>query len=161
VVVLEARSRVGGRVHTLYTPFSTGLHAEAGGESIDDNHDQIQALVARFGLRTERRPPDKLLDARVYYRRSKRGLTQIIARRQGVVVLDYLRFGDALATLSQNIDPEHPERAPNADELDRRTLDDFIRSQHLVREAEFLVRLQNRASYNAEPSQLSLLFVAQ
>jgi monoamine oxidase len=34
VVVLEARDRVGGRVHTLYDPFSGGLHAEAGGESI-------------------------------------------------------------------------------------------------------------------------------
>src|SRR5437764_11725067 len=31
VVVLEARDRVGGRVHTLYDPFTTGLHAEAGG----------------------------------------------------------------------------------------------------------------------------------
>jgi monoamine oxidase len=161
VVVLEARPRVGGRVHTLYTPFSTGLHAEAGGESIDDNHDQIQALVARFGLRTERRPPDKLLDARVYYRRKRSVLREFLGRRQGAVLLDYLRFSDALATLSQDIDPEHPERAPNADELDRRTLDDFIRSQHLVPEAEFLVRLQNRASYNAEPSHLSLLFVAQ
>ncbi len=40
VVVLEARDRVGGRVHTLYDPFSPGLHAEAGGESIDDNHDR-------------------------------------------------------------------------------------------------------------------------
>src|SRR5438552_4463868 len=36
-VVLEARSRVGGRVHTLRQPFSPGQHAEAGGESIDDD----------------------------------------------------------------------------------------------------------------------------
>ena len=45
--------------------------------------------------------------------------------------------------------------------LDRQTLDDFIRAQRLVPEAEFLVRLQNRAEYNAEPSELSMLFVAQ
>src|SRR5690349_2096541 len=45
VVVLEARSRVGGRVHTLRDPFTSGLHAEGGGESIDDNHGAIQALV--------------------------------------------------------------------------------------------------------------------
>src|SRR5262245_24233441 len=44
VVVLEARDRVGGRVHTLYEPFSPGMHAEAGGESIDDNHDRLLAL---------------------------------------------------------------------------------------------------------------------
>src|SRR5262249_57002217 len=35
------------------------------------------------------------------------------------------------------------------------------RSLQLVPEAEFLVRLQNRASYNAEARELSMLFVAQ
>src|SRR6202011_6049983 len=60
VVVLEARPRVGGRVHTLYgqqdgVPLGAGLHAEAGGESIDDNHNQLQAMLRRFGLATERR----------------------------------------------------------------------------------------------------------
>ena len=75
VLVLEARARVGGRVHTLYDPFSAGLHAEAGGESIDDNHDRIQALVARFGLETERRPPNKLLESVAYYRRQRSPIT--------------------------------------------------------------------------------------
>jgi monoamine oxidase len=161
VVVLEARDRVGGRVHTLYDPFSTGLHAEAGGESIDDNHDQIQALVTRFGLQTERRPANKLLQSVTYYRGERSPLTTFLTRRQGAVLLDYLRFGDALDALSQGVDPVHPERAPNAAELDRQTLNDFIRSLHLVPEAEFLVRLQNRASYNAEARDLSMLFVAQ
>jgi monoamine oxidase len=161
VVVLEARKRVGGRVHTLYSPFSDGLHAEAGGESIDDNHDQIQALIARFGLHTERRPPNKLLESVVYRHRQREPITAFLQRRGGAVLRDYLRFGDALDRLSENIDPAHPERASNAAELDGRTLDHFIRNQHLVPQAEFLVRLQNRASYNAEASELSLLFVAQ
>jgi monoamine oxidase len=161
VVVLEARDRVGGRVHTLYEPFSTGLHAEAGGESIDDNHDQLQALIAHFGLQTERRPPDKLLQAVTYYRGKRSPLTTFLGRRRGAVLRDYLRFGAALDTLSQGVDPAHPERAANAAELDRQTLDGFIRRLRLVPEAEFLVRLQNRASYNAEATELSMLFVAQ
>ena len=161
VVVLEARDRVGGRVHTLYDPFSSGLHAEAGGESIDDNHDRIQALVARFGLQTERRPPDKLLQSVTYYRGVREPLTSFLVRRDGAVLQDYLRFGTALDAISQGVDPEHPERAANAAALDRQTLDGFIRRLRLVPEAEFLVRLQNRASYNAEASELSMLFVAQ
>jgi monoamine oxidase len=50
VTVLEARHRVGGRVHTLHAPFNGGLYAEMGGESIDDNHTHIQALARRYGL---------------------------------------------------------------------------------------------------------------
>jgi monoamine oxidase len=161
VIVVEARDRVGGRVHTLYDPFSGGLHAEAGGESIDDNHDRIQALVARFGLATERRPPNKLLEAVTYYRHQRSPITSFLAGRDGAVVSDYLRFSDALEAATVGVDPEHPERAPNAGELDRQTLDDFIRRQRLVPEAEFLVRLQNRAEYNTEPARLSMLFVAQ
>ena len=150
VVVLEARNRVGGRVHTLRDPFSSGLHAEAGGESIDDNHDRIQALLARFGLQTEQRPPDKLIQSVTYYRGKRGPLTTLLARRGGAVLLDYLRFGTALDAFSQGIDPEHPEQASNAAALDHQTLDAFIRHLHLVPEADFLVRLQNRASYNAE-----------
>jgi monoamine oxidase len=104
VVVLEARDRVGGRVHTIYDPFSPGLHAEAGGESIDDNHDRIQALVARFGLETERRPPNKLLESVTYYRRNRSPIAEFLARRDGAVVTDYLRFGDALEAIAEGLE---------------------------------------------------------
>src|ERR1700722_12187674 len=61
VVVLEARSRVGGRVHTLYggedgVPFARGLRAEVGGEAIGDTPTPLQAMRHRFGLTRERRP---------------------------------------------------------------------------------------------------------
>ena len=161
VVVLEARHRVGGRVHTLYAPWSAGLHAEAGGESIDDNHDAIQAMVRRFGLRTEKRPVQKLVDARVFYKGQAGVLAAFLLGRGGKVVQDYLRFGDALATFSANVDPTYPERAPHAAAIDAQDLDGFIRGLHLVPEAEFLVRLQNRGEFNAEARDVSMLFAAQ
>jgi len=161
VVVLEARERVGGRVHTLWEPYSDGLHAEAGGESIDNNHHHLLALIHRFGLRTEARPTDKLTRAVVYRRGRRSPLAEFITHRGGAVAADYVRFSDALARVSAAIDPHFPERATNAHELDAHSLEDFIRSQHLVPGAEFLVRLQNRAEYNAEARELSLLFVAQ
>src|SRR6266849_4730620 len=108
VVVLEARQRVGGRVHTLYRPFANGLHAEAGGESIDDNHDRLQELIARFGLRTERRPPNKLLESVVYRHRKRGPLTAFLQGRQGTVLQDYLRFNDALDRFSEGVEPVHP-----------------------------------------------------
>ena len=47
VVVLEARDRVGGRVHSV--PFAGGL-VERGAEFVFDGHQHVHALCARFGL---------------------------------------------------------------------------------------------------------------
>jgi monoamine oxidase len=161
VVVLEARSRVGGRVHTLYQPFSAAGHAEAGGESIDDDHHALLDLIRRFGLATERRPPQKPYDAAVYYRGRRTTLPAFLAGRGGRVLQDVLRFDNALAALGDGVDPEHPARASRAEEFDHRNLDDFVREQRLLPEAEFIVRLQNKSGYNAELHEISLLFVAQ
>lgn len=47
VVVLEARDRVGGRVHSV--PFAGGL-VERGAEFVFDDHERVHAMCARFGL---------------------------------------------------------------------------------------------------------------
>ena len=50
VSILEARTRAGGRVHTLRAPFSDGLYAEAGAARIQDSHDYTLRYVKRFNL---------------------------------------------------------------------------------------------------------------
>lgn len=50
VTVLEARQRLGGRVHTLSAPFSDGQFAEAGASRIPSNHDLTLAYATHFGL---------------------------------------------------------------------------------------------------------------
>ncbi len=161
VVVLEARDRVGGRVHTVHTPFSDGLYAEMGGESIDENHTALLTLVRRFGLLTDHRARQKPYDAVTYYRGRRTRLPLFLARRRGAVLDDVLRFADAEAALGDGVDPSHPERAKNAERLDATSLDTFIRAQHLNAEADFIVRLESRALYNADATDLSLLFIAQ
>src|ERR1044071_1386261 len=49
VTVFEARTRVGGRVLTLRKEFS-GMHGEAGGELIDEDHDELRKLAKEVGL---------------------------------------------------------------------------------------------------------------
>jgi monoamine oxidase len=161
VVVLEARTRVGGRVHTLHEPFDVGLHAEAGGESIDDTHDRLLAMIRRFGLVTEHRPVNKTLNGLVFYGNERSRTSDFVQRRSGAVAADYLRFGEAIAKLSAAIDAEHPEQATNAEVLDGQSVEDFVAAQRLAPEAEFLVRADYRGNYNAELSDVSLLFVAQ
>ena len=51
VEILEARPRVGGRVHTLREPFTDGLYAEVGAMRIPRTHDLTMAYCERFGLR--------------------------------------------------------------------------------------------------------------
>jgi monoamine oxidase len=50
VTVLEARSRPGGRVHTLRDPFSDGLTAEAGGMSFSDGFRHFIRYLETFKI---------------------------------------------------------------------------------------------------------------
>ena len=69
VRVIEARARLGGRVHTIRNSFRHDQHAEAGGELIEEEHAAVQELARRLRLSTE--PA------------LKRGFGQYIARRNG------------------------------------------------------------------------------
>ncbi|NQZ86203.1 MAG: FAD-dependent oxidoreductase [Colwellia sp.] len=50
VTILEARNRVGGRVHTLYEPFENGQFAEAGASRIPSDHNLTLAYIEHFAL---------------------------------------------------------------------------------------------------------------
>jgi monoamine oxidase len=60
VTVLEARTRPGGRVHTLREPFSDRLYAEAGAARIPANHDITLKYVKEFALELEPFYPSRL-----------------------------------------------------------------------------------------------------
>jgi monoamine oxidase len=50
VTILEARTRAGGRVHTLREPFADNLHAEAGAMFIPESHHLVMQYVRLFRL---------------------------------------------------------------------------------------------------------------
>src|SRR5512132_538157 len=60
VTILEARTRPGGRVHTLREPFSDGLYAEAGAARIPDNHDLTLKYLKLFDVPLEPMYPSQL-----------------------------------------------------------------------------------------------------
>jgi len=171
VLVLEARPRVGGRVHTVHggqdgVPLDRGLRAELGGESIDDTHTALRSMVRRFGLTTERRPDDTTSRAEkgvFRYQGKTYTFAELTALRGGTVLGDYLRVDDELARLADKhrVDPEHPERADGAAALDAMSFATWLDSLHLVPEARFVAEQANVSIYNAELSDLSMLFVAQ
>jgi monoamine oxidase len=160
VTVLEARDRVGGRVHTLHAPFTDGLHVEAGGESIDDNHVQIQALARHYGLALARRPADKLERAAVVLG-GHRSVLQSTAAADPAMLSGYVSFGAGLISLAGNLDPAHPESTPMAEVWDARSLQDYADTQTLDPAAELLVQSDYRGNFNAQLHEVSLLFALQ
>jgi monoamine oxidase len=54
VTVVDAQSRVGGRVLTIRDAFSDGQHGEAGGDMINEEHSEIRRLAAELGLKLTR-----------------------------------------------------------------------------------------------------------
>jgi monoamine oxidase len=172
VVVLEARPRVGGRVHTLYggddgVPFEEGLHAEAGGESIDDNHTAILGLLRRLGISTERRrggsTTERATTGLFRYRGHTYTFAELSALRGGLALADYLRVSEELQRLTEKhrVDPEHPEAADHATDLDRESFATWLDSLKLVPEARFVAEQANVSLYDAELRDVSMLFVAQ
>jgi monoamine oxidase len=171
VVVLEARSRVGGRVHTVHggadgVPLAPGLRAELGGESIDESHVGLLGLLDRFGIATERRPGntrDRVLRGRVRYQGRNSTFGELMQGRDGAVLRAYAGAYDAIDRLADAhaVDPEHPETARDAAALDRLSFAAWLDRLDLPPEADFVVRQANTSLYNCELADLSMLFVAQ
>jgi monoamine oxidase len=60
VTILEARSRVGGRVFTIREPFADGLYAEGGAMQVFDNHNWTMKYIQLFGLELDMIQPPPL-----------------------------------------------------------------------------------------------------
>ena len=132
VTVLEARERVGGRVFSV-RKFSSGLVAEGGGEFIDQQHARMLAYVKEFNLSlgevgSWRGQTD---DWGAYA--GKAGLGHDANVWGFDLDSEFEKMWVALAELGKQVpDPMHPETAPNAKELDKRSSADWIEAQDLV-----------------------------
>lgn len=161
VTVLEARPRVGGRVHTVRT-FADGQYAEAGGEFIEDHHQRMRALCEQFGLS---------LDEVTFGWASSKGYAafegkQGFEHEQTVWGCDLEselgRVWAALAELGKQVpDPAQPNRAVDAAALDRRSAADWLDALNVHPSAKLAFRARLRAEYTIEAEHFSLLDLAR
>ena len=166
VTVLEARDRVGGRVHTLYKDFCQEQHAEAGGEYIDSIqvHTQMHRYIRQFGLQVEPVNIDPTGQG-IYYVKQRRfplsddGIAQTLGSE---VVADIDRFWDQLERLAQSLIPDLVNFIdnPNALVLDQLTVAEWMDGLNLNPMARILIEGYLRGEYD-EPTKLSLLFLLQ
>ena len=154
VVVLEARDRVGGRVHTVRFP--DGQHAEAGGEYIDTIHTTMRHYVRRFGLRLEDvRQEGSDLPGAAYVAGHRR---RFGAAFDGSVQDEADRFDSRMEALAGHVSAGDPRGRA----LDRRSAADVLDDLGLGSRARMLVSHATiRDDYTVEPRQVSALFVAQ
>lgn len=150
VTVLEARERVGGRVHTLYD-FIPGKHVEAGAELIGANHPTWQAYAKRFKLEMLERTdyPDSEIPCFL----NGKLLSPKEAERLWKEVAEQLNLYNALA---EKVDPIQPWKSPNALALDSKTVDSWIDDLKCSETCKRAIRLSESSDAN-DPGWESLL----
>jgi len=161
VTVLEARGRVGGRVHSLRC-FSDGLVAEAGGEFIEETHARMLAYADEFNLKLGRVGSWQGQDADWASFEGKAG-PMSNAEIWGVNLHDEVeKIWLALAELGELVpDPSWPQAARGAAYLDTKSTADWIDSLdvHPLAKKDFIQHI--RAEYTCEPERHSLLDLAR
>ncbi|MFN8052448.1 MAG: NAD(P)/FAD-dependent oxidoreductase [Acidimicrobiales bacterium] len=166
VVVVEARERLGGRVHTLGRDGSFGsgasqpLIAEGGGESIDDRHDRLRWWISELGLRTTSRLADRETSALIDAAGLRTSGAELLGVDGGRVAADYERAYAAIENLAGDEDPTQPAGWRDAERLDAQDVASFLDSLSLHPLARFAVDSDLRSSYNCELGDLSLLLLA-
>ena len=152
VVVLEARERVGGRLHTRHLG---DAELDVGGQWLGPGQDRAYALANALGLRTfgtftEGKKVLELDGRRRTYRGSIPTLSPL-----GLAQLQLLLL--AIDGPRRLVDPAAPETAPFAGRLDASTVEAYRRGLGTGREVRGVMDAALRAIFGAEASDLSAL----
>lgn len=160
VVVLEARSRVGGRCYT-FRGFAENQHAEAGGEFIDEGHARMRALAREFGLALD--PVTTRWEKAEWGVFEGRSGWENDTTLWGVDVhAETEKIWQALSELGRRVpDPADPLAAPEAAALDRHTAAEWVQTLNAPHFARLAYEAHIRAEYTAETRQFSLLDLAR
>lgn len=157
VAVLEARDRVGGRVHTIY--LDDGTPIDLGGTFLGAQHERTRALLAEMVCETipaNEAGGDNIL---VYKGEVKRysGLVP------GINIFSMAGIGlsiEMLNCMSKDVPAEEPWNAPKAKEWDAMTLAQWIDNPfHLsTEESRMIMRSVLGGLFTSDPSEVSFLY---
>jgi monoamine oxidase len=153
VTVLEARERVGGRIHTTDVG---GEPVDLGAHWIGPGQDRLAELARELGVGRE---PQYLEGRNVLALGGRRSLFRGTIPRLGPLALADVQLGLARIDLMRRRVPrEAPWRARRAKRWDALTLADLTRTKVRTRAARALFELTARIAFGAELEDLSLLY---
>jgi monoamine oxidase len=161
VTVLEARSRVGGRVYSLRS-FLHGQVAEGGGEFIEESHTRMLAFAKQFNLPLGRVGSWQGQDEDWGCFEGKAGHLSDDSIWGINIHNEEARIWGALAELGKLVpEPARPQAARDAERLDRQSALDWLGSldAHPLAKSHFIQHI--RSEYTTEPERFSLLDLAR
>lgn len=153
VLVLEARDRVGGKVHDL--PITNGGYVELGGTYVGPCQDRILALAEELDIKTY---PTYRTGKTTYYNHGKRTIYD--AEGPPLSETTKSQYGRAIGQLdsmAQKLDVHKPWEHSDAPQWDSMTLATWMKENLTDTDGYQLVELSVRSLCSAEPEDLSLL----
>jgi monoamine oxidase len=156
VLVLEARSRVGGR--TLNQRLAGGVISEVGGQYVGPTQDRIQALARAVGVGTFKTYNEGQNVLRLEGARSPFPYPAATGISDDPRFLDAIGSIAGLDAMAHEVPVKAPWTAPKAAEWDATTLEAFKRSTVKTAGGRALFDAAANAVFGAEPAQISLLF---
>jgi monoamine oxidase len=160
VIVLEARNRVGGRVHNK--PIGDGEISEKGGTFTGPTQDRLMAMARRFNVDTF---PTFVDGDNVYVNSVGQRSTYSDTGPSGTAPPDPLILPEIavvvtrLNEMASEIDVERPYDAPQAVARDGETFESWIEDNSATPQFREIVSVATRPIFGAEPRELSLLYV--
>ncbi|MDQ1519928.1 MAG: monoamine oxidase, partial [Actinomycetota bacterium] len=153
VVVLEARDRVGGRVHRH--TFSDGTSVEVGGQWIGPDQLRINRLVGDLGIDTfpTFSRGEQLLDLRGRRQR----FTGDIPPLNPIALLDVGQSQTRFDRLAKRVPVHAPWAANGAEDWDGQTFETWVRRNTVTASARWFWHVFAEAVFAAEPADFSLL----
>ena len=160
VMLIEARSRPGGRVNTYREPFSDNLYSEMGAEYVDSSDTYIQEYCKKFNL--------KILPAKQYDGVYVKGQTSSIeGLRSGRDLLPFKGtlegklFGQEVQYIQKWIDLVKLKgiNSPEVQALDRISVEDILKEGGAPKDIIDLYTYANATEETAVPSKMSALYM--
>lgn len=153
VRVLEARDRVAGR--NLGEHLANGVSVEMGGQWIGPTQTEVLALVDQLGLDTFATYDDG--DGLTLYRGTVTRYSDATFGLTEAAAVEVGRLQQELEALADGISLSSPWTSPDAADLDRQTLDEWLRTHSDNPEALAFWNAVVPALFSAQPAEMSLL----
>jgi monoamine oxidase len=153
VTVLEARDRVGGRMHGI--PISEGVVADGGAAYLGERHTELLALIREHGLDVA---STSMTGDSTFLLSGHRTTT---ASR--VPPLDVVALGDLFDRLEElvgDVQPDAPWQSPHAEHLDRLTAARWLADEVEHPDARTFFPLFIGEMMAADPAAISVLHMA-